>query len=177
MLAQLGIGRVSDHLEALVELYLMQHGLALPSEVDPERPLSEQGRAEVVRVAVAAAAVGVSVGEIWHSGKLRAAQTAQVLADALAAGGGTPSVSARGGLNPESDVAPIAGWLRGMAAGKRVAIVGHLPFLSRLAGTLLVGPAGVEPIAVRNAGLVRLVRGESGRFQVSWILSPDCLPE
>lgn len=160
-----------------MELYLMQHGLAVASGIDPERPLSDLGRAEVTRVAEAAVAAGVVLDEIWHSGKLRAAQTSDLLGRELSAGGVAPTISARGGLNPESDVAPIAGWVRGMAIGKRVAIVGHMPFLSRFAGALLAGQAGVEPIAFRNGGLVKLLRGESGRFQVSWIITPDSLPD
>lgn len=30
-----------------MRIYLVQHGLAIPKEVDPERPLSEQGREDV----------------------------------------------------------------------------------------------------------------------------------
>ena len=59
-----------------MELYLVQHGEAMPKSLDRTRPLSEQGRQEVRQVAVSAARMGLAVGQIRHSGKTRAEQTA-----------------------------------------------------------------------------------------------------
>jgi Histidine phosphatase superfamily (branch 1) len=67
----------------LMRLYLMQHGAALAKDVDPARPLSEQGEQDVRRIAAFLARAGVGVGRIWHSGKRRAEQTAELLAAAL----------------------------------------------------------------------------------------------
>ena len=66
-----------------MELYLVQHGEATPKEVDPARPLTERGQVEVRRVAHAAHVAGVTVSTIYHSGKLRAQQTAEILAKEL----------------------------------------------------------------------------------------------
>ena len=57
--------------------YLAHHGDALGPEVDPQRPLSPRGRAQVDDLAARAAARGVRPAVIWHSGKLRARQTAE----------------------------------------------------------------------------------------------------
>ena len=63
-----------------MDLYLMQHGQATTETEDPERPLTDAGRAAVQRVAKRARAADVRISGCLHSGKLRAEQTAQQLA-------------------------------------------------------------------------------------------------
>lgn len=48
-------------------LYLVQHGKNLPKEIDPEQVLSEEGIAEVKRIAQAAKGHGIRVRKIRHS--------------------------------------------------------------------------------------------------------------
>ena len=62
-----------------MDLYLMQHGQATTETEDPERPLTDAGRAAVQRVAKRARAADVRISSCLHSGKLRAEQTAQLL--------------------------------------------------------------------------------------------------
>jgi len=59
-------------------LILVHHGDAVGPEVDPMRPLSSVGRAATERLARDAMARGVKPDAIWHSGKLRARQTAEI---------------------------------------------------------------------------------------------------
>ena len=66
-----------------MNLYLLQHGQSVPEEVDPDRPLSGQGREDIRKTAAFAARAGVRVDTIWHSGKTRARQTAEALAQAI----------------------------------------------------------------------------------------------
>jgi phosphohistidine phosphatase len=167
-----------------VELYLMQHGEAVAAEIDPQRPLSPQGVRSVRDVAGRAAASGVQIDRIVHSGKARAAQSAQILADALAC----TDVSEVVGLAPNDSVEDAASRLIGTEADASVAVVGHLPFLDRLAGLLVAADPQVHVVAFRNGGLVHLVptsQGRTGdgdagtaaplagRFAVSWGLVPD----
>jgi phosphohistidine phosphatase SixA len=63
-----------------MRLYLVQHGDAVPERLDPERPLSASGRREVQAVARLLADTGVRAAHVVHSGKLRAQQTAELLA-------------------------------------------------------------------------------------------------
>src|SRR5213593_2356596 len=58
-------------------LYLVHHGDAVGPDVDARRPLSAVGRADVDRLAAKAAALGAKPAVVWHSGKLRAKQTAE----------------------------------------------------------------------------------------------------
>lgn len=150
-----------------MELYLVQHGEAAPEQVDPARPLTDRGRAEVERVAGAAARLGLSVPLIRHSGKLRARQTAEILARHLAPGRGTEE---RAGLHPNDDPALVARDLE--RGGEPCLLVGHLPHLARLASLLLLGEPDRPIIAFRMGGLVHLRRGPEG-WRLVWILTPE----
>ena len=60
-------------------LYLVQHGQSLSEEQDPERGFSQEGYADVNRIADVARGYGVRPAAIKHSGKKRARQTAEML--------------------------------------------------------------------------------------------------
>jgi phosphohistidine phosphatase len=83
-----------------MRLYLVQHGEAKREEEDPSRPLTENGRIEVERVAEFLARAGVKVDRILHSGRLRAAQTAEILARHLRPSKGVERAE---GLDPLAD--------------------------------------------------------------------------
>lgn len=151
--------------------YLIQHAEALPSEADPVRPLSEKGQAD-------ARAMGeyllrhthIYISGILHSGKERAAQTA----DLLAASFGITSRPATG-LNPSDDPAV---WARQLTtSSKDVMLVGHLPHLQRLAGLLLGNDAGLSLLHFRNGGVLCLERDDAHAWRIEWMLTPALLPE
>jgi len=155
-----------------MDIYLMQHGAATSPEEDPARPLTSSGRNAVNQVAARAAGCGVRADRCIHSGKLRAEQTARIIGEALGA-----RVESLAGLNPSDPVLPIADMLgaeAGPAPGDGIVLVGHLPFLDRLASVLIVGHEEAHPIRFQNAGLVKLVpKDDASGFAVSWILTPD----
>lgn len=68
-----------------MKLYLVQHGESKPESEDPARPLTNAGRAAVEQVGyhLFRAALLAADVVIRHSGKLRAAQTARILASCL----------------------------------------------------------------------------------------------
>jgi len=108
-------------------LYLVHHAAAIRSEVDPQRPLSAEGRAHAEAMAQLAAARGVGPAAIWHSGKLRARQTAEPfwrLCNPLA------EFAAIRGLQPDDPPE----WIRDLVTGETRAImlVGHMPSLPRI---------------------------------------------
>ena len=150
-----------------MDCYLVQHGEATPEQDDPARPLTDRGRREVERVAEAAKRSGVEIAEIVHSGKLRAQQTAELLAAALSPVDGLRAVA---GLAPMDDPA-AAGALLDRAAAPAM-LVGHLPHLSRLTSLLLVGDPAREVVSFRM-GAVVCVTNEQGRWWVKWILTPE----
>jgi len=156
-----------------MEVYLVQHGAAEQKSADPTRPLIEQGREDVRRVAAFAARMGLVIGlsQIRPSGKTRAEQTAAILGEALSPVDGVVEVS---GLAPNDDVEPMAEALA--RESQPVMLVGHLPFLARLAGLLLAGDVGRGVVRFRNGGIVCLVR-EADRWSVAWVLTPEMAGE
>ena len=78
-------------------------------------------------------------------------------------------VIAREGLDPKDEVAPVAEWLK--SESDDLALVGHLPFLDRLAGLLLTGDAGKSVVHFKNGALVRLLRGDNG-WKIDWMARP-----
>jgi phosphohistidine phosphatase len=115
-------------------LFLVHHGRAVGPEVDPRRPLSDTGCAAVERLAAAAAARGARPAVVWHSGKLRARQTAEAFwrrCNALA------GFSASRDLQPDDPPEWMRDRLRGES--RDLLIAGHFPHLDRLLA-LLTGP-------------------------------------
>jgi phosphohistidine phosphatase len=146
-----------------MRLYLVQHGDALPKEQDPERPLSEQGRADVASVARFAQQAGVEVYQIRHSGKRRAAETAGILAAHLKPSGG---VTLLPGPAPDDDVYSIAELLS--RETRPLMFVGHLPFMERLAGFLVTGDAQRPVVTFQEAS--------TRTWSIRWAVTPDLIP-
>jgi phosphohistidine phosphatase len=147
-------------------LYLVQHGEARPESEDGQRSLTEQGRAAVHLVATWAARAGVKVDQIRHSGKLRAEQTAGIMAERLA----PASIGSAAGLGPNDDVRPVAESLE--QETRATMLVGHLPFLSRLASYLLTRDPDRNLVRFQMGGIVCLYR-EGGRWFLAWAVTPD----
>jgi len=151
-----------------MRLYLVQHGQAVDKQTDPDRPLTEHGAQEADAVGAFLSAQRLNVPEVWHSGKTRARQTAETLAGHVAQDG---AVQMRDGLAPKDDVAKIAKALRGR--DRDLLIVGHLPFLAKLAGLLLAGDERTHVVAFQYAGVVCLESDDEGRWQVRWMVVPQ----
>jgi len=124
-----------------MKVYLVRHGDTVSSSVDPQRPLSEQGMADIRRIASFVKPLEISVEHIWHSGKPRAAQTAEILAGAVSA---EEDCSSRDDLGPNSDASAIADELE--AYDTDLMIVGHLPFLWNLTSLLTAGTEAADVV-------------------------------
>ena len=98
------------------------------------RPLSSVGLAVAARVATLVAGRGVVPEVIWHSGKLRARQTAEAYWKAC---NPFSSMSAVRGLLPDDP--PV--WIRDRLTGetRTIVVVGHMPHLARLLALLARG--------------------------------------
>jgi phosphohistidine phosphatase len=152
-----------------MKLYLVQHGEAKTEREDPERSLTERGEDEVKKVAEAAKRLSVLPSKIYHSGKTRAKQTAEMIARALKIPGA--SVQAVQDLNPNDDVRPWAE--RISTESENLMLVGHLPFLDKLVSLLLCGDENARLILFRYSGIIRLDQKEDRRWAVRWILTPE----
>ena len=155
-----------------MRLYLVQHAQAVSEDMDPQRPLTEQGWRDAKKVAAFVKHLGLSVDYLWDSGKTRAAQTAEVLARVVEV---TRPTSAREGLSPKDNVAAIRDEIE--AAQRDVMLVGHMPFVSKLAALMLTGDESADTVAFKQAGIVCLERGDNNRWQLVWMVTPDILAE
>lgn len=147
-------------------LYLVHHGDAVGPDVDPMRPLSERGRVEVDLVAQKAAERGAKPDVIWHSGKLRARQTAEAYwrrCNPFA------EFSAARGLQPTDPT----NWIVDAIAGepRHILLAGHMPHLPRLLGRLLSGDPDAEPREFPLNGIVALEES-GGKWVERWRVKP-----
>ena len=143
--------------------YLVRHGDALSAHVDPERPLSHRGREEVAALARMALGRNVQVGEICHSGICRARETAEILASSLKPSCGVRQIA---GLLPDDD--PELGKVELELVDEPVMWVGHLPYMNRLAASLVAGAPSVEFIPA-----MMICCAKSGmRWRLEWRLAP-----
>jgi phosphohistidine phosphatase len=151
-----------------MKVYLVQHGDALPKEVDPERPLSEKGRADVERIASFLGRSGLRVSRILHSGKQRAEQTAELLAAAVGSGDGVDQVSGINPLDPTDHLAQGVGeWT------DDTMVVGHLPFMGKLASRLVAGDEAASVVMFTPGTVICLERGEQGSWSIAWMIRPE----
>jgi phosphohistidine phosphatase len=118
-----------------MRLFLVHHGEAVTPDVDSLRPLSQNGRAAVERLAAEAAARGAKPAVVWHSGKLRAKQTAEAFWRACNA---LAEFSATRDLQPDDP----AEWIRDRLIGESrdVLLAGHFTHLPRLLALLTGDP-------------------------------------
>jgi phosphohistidine phosphatase len=137
-----------------VQLFLVHHGEAVGPEVDPARPLSPEGHEAVRHLAEHAATRGVKPAVVWHSGKLRAKQTAQAFWSAC---NPFAEFSATKDLQPDDPPEWIRDRLRGESHDLMLA--GHYPHLPRLLRLLLGDDAATFP----QHGIVALTSDDEGQ--------------
>jgi len=146
-----------------MKLYLVQHGLAKSADEDPKRPLSPQGIEETEKTALFLASKSLNPKKIFHSSKLRAKETAGIIAAKT-----SPGVSAieKEGLAPKDD--PVI-WMKNLEEeNDDVMLVGHLPQLARLASLLLCGNSEKEVVRFSNSCVVCLERNDDGLWRLVW---------
>lgn len=138
-----------------MNLYLVHHGVAVGPDVDARRPLSPEGQAGVERLAAQAAARGAKPVVVWHSGKLRAKQTAEAFWRACNA---LAEFSATRDLQPDDP----AQWMRDRLRGdtRDILIAGHFTHLPRLLALLVVG--GEADVEFPINGVVTLMTEDGG---------------
>ena len=152
-----------------MRLYLVQHGEAKSEAEDPERPLTSRGTEEVKKVAGMLRKFQVRNPKIVHSGKLRAKQTAETLARGLDIS--PPLVQASPVLNPNDDVRPWAERIQKEIDD--LMLVGHLPFLEKLASLLLCGNENAKLVLFRYGAIVCLEQKEDKGWAIRWVLTPE----
>jgi len=151
-------------------LYLVRHGEAKPESEDPERGLTDDGMKNARRMGEFLSFMGTEVDTVIHSRKKRALQTAQAITESIRP---KKEIRAEDGLAPNDD--PAAWVTRINAMNEDTAIVGHLPFLDRLLGLLVLGDADRRIIDYKPVGTVCLTPAGNGRWLVEWAINPGVI--
>jgi phosphohistidine phosphatase len=128
-----------------MRIYLVQHAQSRSKDQDPEQSLSQAG-IQAVRD-IAAMLSDLQVDRIYHSEKLRARQTAEILAENIHPAGSFEQIE---GLKPLDN--PTIWSDRLQTDLGDVMLVGHLPHIDRLASLLLTGDPDRSILEVTNAG-------------------------
>jgi phosphohistidine phosphatase len=146
----------------------MRHGSTVPEEIDPKRPLSETGQDEVRRIArIMRDDKQVRVCQIIHSGKTRARQTAEIIAEYL---NPLEGIRASDGLMPMDTPAIWTNRLKERRAD--IMLVAHLPYLSNLASQLLKDSNEGGYIQFETASAAGLLRSDTNRWSHLWQINP-----
>ncbi|MBA2654589.1 MAG: phosphohistidine phosphatase SixA [Gammaproteobacteria bacterium] len=151
-----------------MKLYLMRHGDAETNDV--QRPLSERGMDEVTKIAEFLASNHIEVEQIYHSGKLRAEQTARGVAANFTI---APKIDILSGLLPDDSVKAVAVYCNHWE--QDVMLVGHLPFMPRLVSDLITGADDKQCIDFKTAAIVCLERIAIFQWSISWFVYPHLL--
>ncbi len=156
---------------AKLSLYLLRHADAGNPEEwhesDDVRPLSEKGRLQAERLGLFLADNGFEPDVIVSSPKLRAVETARLVATPL----GLPVV-VRDELGEPLDLAAVDRLLDAIGSPSRPLLVGHDPDFTMLVSELI----GVGELPVKKGALVRVDTGlplRSGRGTLRWLIPPD----
>ena len=127
-------------------LWLLRHGDAADGSPDAERPLTEKGERQARDAGRALAALGVAMDACLTSPKLRAADTARLVCEAL---GVEPQ------LEPKLAGGPFDGEALAAGLGDNVLLVGHDPDFSMAVHAL----TGAQ-VRMKKGGLAGVEKGE-----------------
>ncbi len=150
-----------------MRLYLVQHGDALTKDVDPERPLSDQGQADITRLEAWLVTNDVTVSRICHSGKTRARQTAELLGSVLETGG---KIRPAEGLAPNDP--PEVFLKRLQNVDEDTLIASHLPFVARVLSQAVTGSPDQQLVEFRPGSISVVERDESGAWHLICFACP-----
>ncbi|MCS7298774.1 MAG: phosphohistidine phosphatase SixA [Spirochaetia bacterium] len=146
-------------------IFLVQHGEAKSEDEDPERHLKDIGKEKTRKVADILYGMSLRPRVIVHSGKARARETAEIMAEVLKPEKG---IVEEKGLSPLDDP---SSWARRLESEQGVMIVGHLPYLSKLTSLLLIGNQDVEIVKFTYSSCLVIVKEE--KFRISLFITPE----
>jgi len=157
-----------------MEIYLMQHGSALPKEQDPEEGLSPDGKESIHASGKALKKMGITFDVMLSSPKKRSRQTAAIVAEEV----GFPpekimeTEKVKAMTSPEETITILAEYV----GNHRILIAGHLPSVAEVASFLLT-EGSKATIEFERGGCCRIdvedLPTHSGHLK--WYLTPEQL--
>ena len=147
-------------------IYFAQHGLAVNKIDNPDCPLTAEGLRQTQAVAEQLKNSSISVSKIFHSGKLRAQQTADIFANTLL----TLPVTSLDHISPNDDINKLINNLH----FNNALYISHLPYLDKLISFLVTGDENIKIIEFKNSGVVCLEKNNEACF-INWYITPETL--
>jgi phosphohistidine phosphatase len=154
-----------------MRLYLVQHGDALPRDIDPDRPLSERGRADIARLAEWLSGRNVGVARILHSGKARARETAELLLPLVQS---DKHIYESQGLLPNDS--PEAFLRRLSDPNEDTLVASHMPFVARTVSQALTHAPDRRLIEFLPGSIAGLERKQGASWHLFLFARPEVLP-
>lgn len=150
-----------------MQLFLLRHGDYVAESIDPSCPLSVEGKRDIELTAHFLRERKFRIDYFCHSSKQRAIDSARIMRDVL-----NPSATMEmkkhlsPSDNPDDIIYDIAGWRVNSM------IVGHLPFLARLAARLVVQDDRKAIVSLPTSAVVILENDQEQNWYISGFLTP-----
>lgn len=151
-----------------MKVYLVQHGPCIEKTRHPEQPLSEEGKQLINKTSRFVSLLKLEIDYLWHSEKLRAKQTAEILASGLNVHG---VIESHTGLTPLDPVEPIVQLLHQLK--QNIMLVGHMPFMGNMVNKL-VGNELQNFISFVPGTIVCLEQNKQ-QWNICWMLTPEII--
>ncbi len=151
-----------------MRLYIVQHGDSVPKNIDPDRPLSDRGRADIQRLTEWLSSHNVQVVQILHSGKTRAKETAEILQPLLKS---PAQIYERQGLAPNDSPEAFLHQLRDPQ--KDTLVAGHMPFVARTVSQALTGAPDRQLVAFVPGSVAGLERSDGTSWRLFLFARPE----
>ncbi|MBN2478682.1 MAG: histidine phosphatase family protein [Parachlamydiales bacterium] len=151
-----------------MNIYLMQHGISNPIEVDPEEGLKEDGKNTILNSARALKKINISFDLLLCSYKKRSIQTAEIIAKEFSYPESKiiKTEKVKPSALPQETIEFISQY-------ERVFIAGHLPSIKAIISFLL-SPSLQINIDIHNGGCTR-IDILNNQAILKWSLTPDVL--
>ena len=140
-------------------LYLVRHGKAEEGAIDYARKLSPAGARQIRALSGKLKEKNMQPARVFHSGLVRAEETAHLLAEGL---GLKAPIESSTGLRPMDDVEFWMERLKRFREGDLM-LVGHNPYMENLALEL-----ADEEVLFKTGGIVCLSNDKQGQWKVLW---------
>lgn len=153
-----------------MRIYFVQHGDAVAKDVDPDRPLSKQGRADIERLAEFLTGRGVQVAQILHSGKTRARETAEILRPLLES---PNQIEEQQGIAPNDSPETFLRPFRKLE--KDTLVASHMPFVGRAISQALSGVPDRQLLDFAPGSIAGIERGDGASWRLFMFVRPEFL--
>lgn len=153
-----------------MNIYLARHGESIPLGIDDERTLTNKGREDIKQLADFIFPLNMQVSHILHSQKYRAKETAELLLTGIPL---TPPMEMRTELDPMASAEDMLDQINSWH--ESVMLVGHMPFLGKLASLMCNNRNGQDIILFKPGSMACFEKIEYKQWIITWVINPTLM--